>query len=96
MSQQHLQRLFEKISDSYEHIVEQKNLTDECMDLQFQRHGVEVARVRLSVVSRFHRGAIDKEFGFEDEELVRVVDHYGGEEVLVSPVISAVIAVCTR
>jgi hypothetical protein len=101
-----LQGLFEKISDAYEDLVEQKDITDDYVDLQFLRHGVEVGRVRLFLVEMV---AIRGKAGIqhtlsewkpgEDShgiELVRVVDHYGGEEVYVSPVVSAVIAVCTK
>ncbi len=85
-----LQGLFEKISDAYEDIVEQKSITDEYVDLQFLRHGVEVGHVRLYLDNAVMNN--------QDEgiQLVRVVDHYGGEEVYVSQVVSAVIAVCTK
>jgi hypothetical protein len=86
-----LQGLFEKISDAYEDLVEQKDITDDYVDLQFLRHGVEVGRVRLFLENNVVINNQD-----ECMQLVRIVDHYGGEEVHVSPVVSAVIAVCTK
>jgi hypothetical protein len=85
-----LQQLFEKVSDAYEDLVEQKHITDEYVDLQFLRHGVEVGHVRLFLVPAV--------IANQDEglELVRVVDHYGGEDVYCSPVVSAIIAVSTK
>ena len=91
MSQQErLQSLFEKISDSYDGLVELKFINDEYADIQFLRGEMEIGRVRVS----FARVVVAPEG--KDIPLVKVVDHYGGEEVWVSPLPSAVIAVSTR
>jgi hypothetical protein len=94
--QERLQKLFEKISDAYaDGLVEQKHITEGYVDVQFLRSSsegsVEVGHVRLSFVDHVVIGNHD-----ENLSLVKVVDHYGGEEVLVSDVTSAVIAVATR
>jgi hypothetical protein len=82
-----LKHLFEKISDSYEDIVEQTHISEDYVELKFFRHGVEMENVQLSL-----RYLMD---GDERLEMIGV-DHNGGEKILVSNEISAIIAVCTR
>ena len=93
-SQERLQKLFEKISDAYDGTVEQKHVTDEYVDVQFLREStdglVEVGHVRLSFVEA-DCPAVRKTL-----DLVSVVDHYGGEEIFVSEVVSAIVAVATK
>ncbi len=95
-----LQSLFEKISDAYpDGRVEQKFISDKYVDIRFLRATeetpgdldyVEVGHVRLSI----HNVVIENQD--EGMVLVKIVDHYGGEEVYVSPVVSAITAIATR
>ena len=90
-----LQSLFEKIADAYEGTIEQKHITDEYIDLKFLKDStdgpVEVGHIRLFVENNVVINNQD-----EGLQLVRIVDHYGGPEVYVSPVVSAIIALSTR
>jgi hypothetical protein len=110
MGKPELQSLFEKVADQYEGTVEQKHVTDEYVDLQFLKDSndgpVEVGHVRLSLVEMVAvRGKAGIQHTLsewkpgEDShgiELVRIIDHYGGPEVYVSNVVSAIIAVSTK
>lgn len=90
-----LQALFEKISDAYpDGTVECQHATSEYIDLQFLRAGVtEVGHVRLFLLEA-QVDALHVSSGTLD--LVKVVDHCGGGEIFMSPVVSALIAVSTR
>ncbi len=100
MQEQH-QSLFERISDSYANgPVECKHICEDYMDLRFMRtvedspgelEDVEIGHVRMAIVYDVTIGSQILSSG-----LVRVTDHYTSEEVLVSPVVTALIAVSTR
>ena len=100
MGKPELQSLFEKVADQYEGTVEQKHVTDEYVDLQFLKDSndgpVEVGHVRLSIVHVDVDPVGDNDPAGKCRDMVRIVDHYGGPEIIVSNVVSAIIAISTN
>jgi hypothetical protein len=93
-AQERLQTLFEKISDNYNGLVELLSISPECAELQFltKNGSAEAGRVRIFPVAACLVNKLPTEFF----DLVKVADHYGGPEIYVSSIPSAIIAVACR
>ena len=89
-SKEKLQDLFNKIEASYESATELVFMNDQYMDVKFFKHKIEIGHVRISIVP------VVVQNQFRGLELAQVVDHYSGEEILVSQVPSAIVVIACR